>query len=209
MKKLQNIYRFLAKNLQPERLRTALLCASREVSLYFNANGERVSRARWKAMYDAFKNRQELIKAGFSRRDLMRMGLLSSSGMLIDKIGLSSRAWAGTWGGGNCRSGSSGCGNCASPATKPWQLPMPIPKVQQPVASLTGPAPTIAPNTAINPATGIAYEGRTRAHQSPIGSNPVLPFPAATLYQVHQVANDVQVAPDLPSQRLWTYDGMS
>ena len=39
--------------------------------MYFNANGERVSRARWKAMYDAFKNRQELIKAGFTRRDLI------------------------------------------------------------------------------------------------------------------------------------------
>ena len=49
---------------------------------------------------------------------------------------------------------------------------MPIPPVKQPIAlsALTGPAPTIAPNNAINPATGIAYEGRTRAHQSPIGS---------------------------------------
>src|SRR4051794_40866723 len=212
MKKLQNIYRFLAKNLQPERLRTALLCASREVSLYFNANGERVSRTRWKAMYDAFKNRQELIKAGFTRRDLMRMGLLSSSGMLIAKLGLSSRAWAGTWGsGGNCYSGNSGCGNCASPATTPWKLPMPIPPVKTAISlsSLKGPAPTVAPNTTINPATGLAYEGRTRAHQSPIGSNPVLPFPATTLYEVHQQVANVQVHPDLPLQRLWTYDGMS
>ena len=63
--------------------------------MYFNANGEKVSRARWKEMYNAFKNRQELVKAGLtSRRDLMRMGLLTGAGMLIAKKGLSSRAWA-------------------------------------------------------------------------------------------------------------------
>ena len=47
--------------------------------MYFNANGEKVSRARWKEIYNAFKNRQELVKAGLtSRRDLMRMGLSTS-----------------------------------------------------------------------------------------------------------------------------------
>lgn len=179
--------------------------------MYLNANGERVSRARWKAMYDAFKNRQELIKAGFTRRELMKMGLLTSGGMLVAKLGLSTRAFAYSWGSGNCYSGTSGCGNCASPVTTPWQLPMPIPPVKQPIplSSLTGPAPTIAPNNAINPATGLAYEGRTRAHQSPIGSNSVLPFPAAFVYQVKQQVANVQMAPDLPLQRLWTFDGIS
>jgi hypothetical protein len=172
--------------------------------MYFNANGEKVSRARWKEMYNAFKNRQELVKAGLtSRRDLMRMGLLTGAGMLIAKKGLSSRAWADTWGsGGNCYSGSSGCGNCASPTTRPWVMNMPIPPVKQPIAlsALTGPAPTIAPNNTINPATGIAYEGRTRAHQSPIGSNGNLPFPAATVYQVSQQVANVSLSPDLPMQ---------
>ncbi|MEA2344943.1 MAG: hypothetical protein QOF63_3112, partial [Thermoanaerobaculia bacterium] len=76
--------------------------------MYFNGRGEAVSRARWKEMYQAFLNRQELIKAGLtSRRDLLRMGLLGGAGMLIAKNGLSS------WGGGNCRYGSTGCGTCA------------------------------------------------------------------------------------------------
>ena len=49
--------------------------------MYYNANGEKVSRARWKEMYNAFKNRQELVKAGLtSRRDLMKMGLLTAGG---------------------------------------------------------------------------------------------------------------------------------
>ena len=88
---------------------------------------------------------------------------------------------------------------------------MPIPPVKQPIAlsSLTGPAPTLAPNNAINPATGKPYEGRTRAHQSPIGTDSRLPFPATKIYQVTQQAADVTVAGDLPTQRLWTFDGVS
>ena len=178
--------------------------------MYYNAAGEKVSRRRWKEMYRAFKNRQELIKAGLDRRALFNMGLLTSAGLLIAKKGLSSRAWA-DWGSGSCRHDTSGCGNCASPPTTPWTQLMPIPPVKQPIAlsSLTGPAPTIAPNTAINPATGIPYEGRTRAHQSPIGSHSALPFPATVVYQVVQQAADVNVSDDLPPQRLWTFDGIS
>jgi len=83
--------------------------------------------------------------------------------------------------------------------------------VKQPIAlsSLTGPAPTIAPNNAINPATGKAYEGRTRAHQSPIGTDSRLPFPATKIYQVTQQAAGVMVSGDLPTQQLWTFDGVS
>src|SRR3954454_24491744 len=94
--------------------------------MYFNANGERISRARWKELYRAFQNRQELIKAGLTRRDLMRMGLLTSGGALIAQTGLSTRAYA-SWGGGNCRTGTTGCGNCASPPTTPWTMNLPIP----------------------------------------------------------------------------------
>jgi len=65
--------------------------------MYYKADGERVSRSRWKEMYQAFKNRQELIKAGFTRRDLIQMGLLTAGGMLVAKNGLSSRAYA-AWG---------------------------------------------------------------------------------------------------------------
>src|SRR5689334_17560410 len=66
------------------------------IRMYYNRNGEKVSRSRFKEMYNAFKNRQELIKAGLTRRDLMKMGLLTGAGMLIAKNGLSSRAFAGT-----------------------------------------------------------------------------------------------------------------
>jgi FtsP/CotA-like multicopper oxidase with cupredoxin domain len=178
--------------------------------MYYNAVGERISRRRWKEMYRAFKNRQELIKAGLDRRTLFNMGLLTGAGLLIAKNGLSSRAWA-DWGSGNCQYGTSGCGNCASPPTTPWTANMPIPPVKQPIAvsALTGPPPTIAPNNASNPATGLPYEGRTRAHQSPIGSNSNLPFPATVVYQVSQQVADINVSNDLPLQSLWTFDGVS
>ena len=39
----------------------------------------------------AANNRRELIAAGFKRRDLLKMGLLTSAGMLIPKKGLSAR----------------------------------------------------------------------------------------------------------------------
>ena len=172
--------------------------------MYLNSRGERVSRAQWKEMYAAFRNRQELIQAGLtSRRDLFKLGLLTAGGMLIPKRGLSS--WNG---GGDCRYGNTGCGNCASPPTTPWTMAMPISPIRQaiPLSSLTGPAPTINPNTAINPATGIAYEGRTRAHQAPALG---FPFPASVIYQVNQQAAQVTVSPDLPVQTLWTFDGSS
>jgi FtsP/CotA-like multicopper oxidase with cupredoxin domain len=168
--------------------------------MYFNHRGERVSHARWKEMYQAFQNRQELIKAGLtSRRDLMKLGLLTAGGLLIPKRGLS-------WGDNNCRYGSTGCGNCASPPTTPWSMNMPIMPVKQTTPALSGPAPSINPNATINPATGMTYEGRTRAHQAPpLG----FPFPTSTLYEVHQRAAQVQVSPDLPLQTLWTFDGIS
>ena len=47
--------------------------------MYFNVFGEKVSRARYREMVDAAKNRRELIAAGLtSRRDLCKMGLLTA-----------------------------------------------------------------------------------------------------------------------------------
>src|SRR3712207_3341606 len=76
----------------------------------------------------AFANRQELIKARLTRRDLMKMGLLTSTGFLVAKQGLSARA--------------SG-GSPASPPTSSFIAPLPIPPVAQPVA--LDPAPAADP----------------------------------------------------------------
>src|SRR5450432_3295011 len=62
--------------------------------MYFNVFGEKVSRKRYKEMQNAAKNRRELIEAGLSgHRELMKLGLLTASGMLVAKSGLSARAY--------------------------------------------------------------------------------------------------------------------
>src|SRR5260370_22771428 len=66
-------------------------------SMYYNVLGEKVSRARYREMLTAAKNRRELIAAGLtSRRDLFKMGLLTAGGMLVAKSGLSSPAYRQT-----------------------------------------------------------------------------------------------------------------
>jgi hypothetical protein len=47
------------------------------------------NRKKEKDRQTAANNRAELIAAGFKRRDLLKMGLLTSAGMLIPKKGLS------------------------------------------------------------------------------------------------------------------------
>ena len=49
------------------------------------------NRTKEKDRQTAANNRRELIAAGFKRRDLLKMGLLTSAGMLIPKKGLSAR----------------------------------------------------------------------------------------------------------------------
>src|SRR5687767_15890103 len=107
-------------------------------------------RKKEKEKQTAADNRRELIAAGFKRRDLLKMGLLTSAGMLIPKKGLSARPL-------NTR-GSFDDDEPNSPPTTPFQELMPRLPVFAPVASLT-PATTIAPNTA-------AGEARTVAHQA-------------------------------------------
>jgi FtsP/CotA-like multicopper oxidase with cupredoxin domain len=151
-------------------------------------------------MYTAFRNRQELIAAGLmNRRDLMKLGLLTSAGVLVPKRGLS--AWAQT------SSGSYGGGSTQSPPTTPWTMAMPIMPVKQATSlSALSPAPTVAPNTTINPATGLPYEGRTRSHQAPALG---FPFPPPVVYLDTQKAGQVTMSKQLPVQTIWGFDGIA
>jgi FtsP/CotA-like multicopper oxidase with cupredoxin domain len=88
----------------------------------------------------ARKNRQEIIDAKLSRRDLFTLGLLGAGGYLVATKGLSSRAEAS---------------DPVSPPTTPFMEPLAFPAVKTPVSSLS-PAPQQAP---------LAGEGRTRPHQ--------------------------------------------
>src|SRR5213592_2121297 len=101
----------------------------------------------------ARRNRQEIIKAGLSRRELFKMGLLTSGGYLVAKSGLS--AWAS----GGCDTGECQLG--CSPPTAPFIDPLRIPPIlPQRAVTEFRPAPQECPNNAINPATGLPFEGR-------------------------------------------------
>ncbi len=152
--------------------------------MYYNVFGEKVSRARWKEMLDAAKNRRELIAAGFDRRQLFKMGLLTSAGYLVAKRGLSAR-----WGSLIPEM------QAASPSVTPFVQAMPVMTIKSEANNLN-PAPTVAPNTA-------AGEARTRNHQA------LTLFPPQKLYTLVAQAAQVSVHPNLPLQTLWTYDGIS
>src|SRR5262249_52846015 len=98
----------------------------------------------------ARKNRQEIIAAGLSRREMFKLGLLTSAGYLVAKKGLSARV-----------SSADDSDVCSSPPTTPFVELLPTPRdgtmpIQTP--TVLDPVPTAAPNTA-------AGEGRTITHQ--------------------------------------------
>jgi FtsP/CotA-like multicopper oxidase with cupredoxin domain len=137
----------------------------------------------------AWRNRQELIQAGLvTRRDLLKLGLLTGAGYLVAKHGLSSRVFAS---------------EMPSPPTRAFIDPLPIPPVKRPLANGArdlSPFPTIAPNNA-------GGEGRTRVHQAFTRFPAKFPFPPAVVYEIRQREARVFVSPDLPQQRLWGFDG--
>ncbi|HSE32144.1 MAG TPA: hypothetical protein VLA93_11280, partial [Pyrinomonadaceae bacterium] len=146
------------------------------------------NRRKEKDRQTAANNRSELIAAGFKRRDLLKMGLLTSAGMLIPKKGLSAHP---------INSAGMVFDDPQSPPTTPFVENMPRLQVLAPVASLT-PAPTIAPNTA-------AGEARTVSHQA------FAQFPPQRFYEISQQAGSVLMAPagELPPQTIWGFNGIT
>ena len=162
--------------------------------MYFNVYGEKVSRKRYREMVEAGKNRRELIAAGLtSRRDLMKLGLLTAGGMLVAKSGLSARASGQSTVNGGV---NQLCvpNQPASPPTTGFVQPLNVMRQAIPVPSLT-PVPTVAPN----PGAG---ESRTDPHQI-IGG---IPFPPPVLYNFTQKAFSHRFSPGLPPQTIWGFD---
>ena len=152
------------------------------------ANISRRNRRRERDREIAAKNRRELIAAGFTRRDLVKMGLLTAAGLLVPTKGLSAHPTS--------RSGLVlDDDRPISPETKPFVEDMPRLPVLAPVRSLN-PKPTIAPNTA-------AGEARTEPHQA------WKQFPPKRFYELTQRAGLVRMANDLPPQPIWGFNGIT
>ena len=184
--------------------------------MYYNVFGEKVSKRRYKEMLDAAKNRRELIAAGLtSRRDLLRMGLLTAGGMLVARSGLSARAQTPQGlPGSNVKTNQPASSasnqspgtnqNCvpgnqlASPKTRAFIQPLPIMPLAKTVSSLT-PTPTEDPNTA-------AGEVRAAPFQAPQINATAFPVVPGTLYQFNQRQFTTSFSPDLPNQTMWGFD---
>jgi len=129
-------------------------------------------------------NRQELINAGLTRRDLARLGLLTGAGLLIPKRGLSARA---------LNSAGDETGSAASPFTAPFvQELRHLDRCQSCPEADLGPTPTEQPNTA-------AGEGRGRNVQR------FSEFASQKCYDMHEQEGLQSVHPTLPPQAIWSY----
>jgi FtsP/CotA-like multicopper oxidase with cupredoxin domain len=138
----------------------------------------------------ARRNRQEIVAARLSRRELLRLGLVTGAGSLVFKHGLSQ--WA---------SGVAyGAQPSTSPPTRAFIEPLTLPPVRRPTAVLGGPPPAIEP---------LAGEGRTRPHQAFQRFPDRFVFPPPLLYETHQRAGRVRVSPDLPDQTIWGFEGIT
>ena len=155
------------------------------------ANISKIDRRAEKEKQQAAKNRRQIVAAGLSRRDMLRMGLLTGAGLLVPMSGLSVRAR--TSAGRPFYDSGSGSGP-GSPPTPPFVQPFTRLTVKQPTAVLN-PAPTVIPNTA-------AGEGRIIPHQA------FSQFPPVKFYEVEQRLANIVTHPALPVQPLWSFDGL-
>jgi FtsP/CotA-like multicopper oxidase with cupredoxin domain len=133
----------------------------------------------------ARRNRVELVEAGLTRRDLVRMGLLTGAGYLVAKLGLSSRA------------GGAG-GAPGSPRTTPWVEELPIPPVASPVdAEALG----TRPKKALDFPAG--ERGRTEPHQHWDLYDPA----RADHYLIENRVSLASWHRELPLDRCWCFNG--
>ena len=139
-------------------------------------------RQRDKALLAAQDLRRQVVKAGLTRRDLLKLGLLSGSGLLA----LTGGPWA--------RTALGQVTAATSPPTRRFVAEMPVPPKLEPVQSLD-PLPMVEPNTA-------AGEGRSRAHQA------LRRFPPQKLYELRFEQAMHNWHPDLPPGPVWAPNGI-
>ena len=178
------------------------------------------NRRREKEEHQALNNRLELVKAGFRRRDLMKMGLMTGAGVLIPKLGLthvqgqtlSSSFSSGCYGGG-CNVG------CSPQPARVFVDPLPIPPVL-PARPITDPGlqfgatPQVCPNNVPNANNGnLPFEGRGQFNGSLVPGSDCFQF--FSQYPVQQYfvqrirANtNFRITSDtnIPAQTIWGFN---
>jgi FtsP/CotA-like multicopper oxidase with cupredoxin domain len=123
------------------------------------------------------EQRRVIAESGVTRRELIKMGILGTTGAFLARRGLYGSAAADEV--------------IPSPPTRPFVEPLPVPPVLQPVSSLS-PAPSRLP---------VAGEARALPHQA------FARCPPARLYETHAEEVVHSFHPDLPPNLVWGFDG--
>ena len=180
------------------------------------------NRRREKEEQQALNNRLELVKAGFTRRDLIRMGLMTGTGVLIPKLGLTHVQGQTTSSsfsrGSGCFGGGCNIG-CSPQPARVFVDPLPIPPVL-PARPLTDPGlqfgapPQVCPNNIPNANNGnLPFEGRGQFNGSLVPGSDCFQF--FSQYPVQQYfvqrirANtNFRITSDtnIPAQTIWGFN---
>jgi FtsP/CotA-like multicopper oxidase with cupredoxin domain len=155
-------------------------------------NGKK-SMASWKdkLALTAQRNRQEIVKAHLTRRDMMRAGLLTAGGSLIVKAGLSSRA-------------ATAGGTPASPPIRPWVQELPMLPIAQAVASASMSGGEPDGTTPIDGATKrVNHQLCTYDGHGGYGGL----FPPKKFYELTMSESSQKYHPDYSATRIWGFNG--
>jgi len=156
----------------------------------------------------AQRNRQDIVKAKLSRREMVRAGLLTAGGALIAKPGLSAGVTSTSDGSLNTdgRLLSSVDNTPPSPPARPWAQPMPIIPVKAPVAdpsTMAGGPPdgytVIERATKRVPHQLFTYDPYTTTYGGK--------FPPKKFYEITLQEAAVKLHPDYAPTTIWGYDG--
>jgi FtsP/CotA-like multicopper oxidase with cupredoxin domain len=173
--------------------------------------------ASWKdkVQQQAQRNRQEIVKAKLSRREMVRLGLLTAGGSLVVKQGLSNRAFgAETLTDPDATLSKA----TASPPVRPWVAPMPRLTVKTPVDhhSMVGGAPD--GTTPIDGATKrinhqyFSYDAAADAAGKPCyfasPANPTYNFAPQKFYELNMGETHIKLHPDYSPTTYWAFDGV-
>jgi FtsP/CotA-like multicopper oxidase with cupredoxin domain len=159
----------------------------------------------------AQRNRQEIVKAKLSRREMMRLGLLTAGGTLVVKAGLSARAFAQQGpGGGSGSGGGSGLTDVQgvdgqSPPITPWKVPMPRLTVLQTVLNNDPRNMEFGPPTGKTPVDGATRQVDHQYFSYNAATNTFGPgsqgsFIPQKFYELEMREDFIQLHPDLPGK---------
>jgi FtsP/CotA-like multicopper oxidase with cupredoxin domain len=149
----------------------------------------------------AFAERQEMVKAGLTRRDLVRMGLMTGGGvgggLLLSEKGMAAELRS---------AGALGTLPPLAPFVQPLAMLPVLPDRDPATDPGFAHAPAAEPNRAVDPATGLPFEGRSERHQSRGPGQPGAFEPEHFKITRLGANPHAVVHPGLPKQTFWGFN---